>query len=502
MQVIETHISRVLLEGPWAYKIKKPLILPFLDFSTPERRRQFCEEELRINARTAPGLYVDVLPLSVSWKQFVKAPETALAGSSAANAIDWVLRMRRFGPDDLLSQRAAAGRLSPEQIDQLALHVGRFHRSLPPVPVDWQPRKALTEWVEASWQAVLAHPERPAHVSRADVLAARERMARQLETLSPWMVARRQAGWVRECHGDLHLANLVAWQGEVMAFDAIEFDADLRCIDVMNDMAFAFMDLLAHGLPALAWRFVSGWVEHTGDADGLTGLRLFAAYRALVRAHVALLGSGGAQAFERYWACLQGLLADPPEPRLWLMMGVSGSGKSTVAALLRDALAGRGEPVVRIRSDVERKRWLGVAATDRPTPEQVSEWYGADATRHTYERLQGMARDALAAGCSVVVDAASLRLAERQAMRDLAVRAGAGFALVACSAPASEMKSRLAERQRQGLDPSDAGVAVMERQQGFVEPVTADERVYTQVIVNDGDLDTLRQRVFALSAWW
>ena len=502
MQVIETHVSRVLLKGPWAYKVKKPLVLPFLDFSTSERRRQFCEEERRINARTAPGLYVDVLPLSVSWEQFVKAPEAALARSSAQNAIDWVLRMRRFGLGDLLSERAAAGHLRPEQIDQLAEHVGRFHRGLPPVPAAWQPHKTLAEWVEASWQAVLAHPGRPVHVTQADVMAARERMTLQLEALSPWMVTRRQAGWVRECHGDLHLANLVQWQGEVMAFDAIEFDADLRCIDVMNDVAFAFMDLLAHGLPALAWRFVSGWVEHTGDADGLRGLRLFAAYRALVRAHVALLGSGGAQAFERYWACLQGLLADPPGPRLWLMMGVSGSGKSTVAALLRDALAARGAPVLRIRSDVERKRWLGVAATDRPTPEQVSEWYGTDATRHTYERLQGMARDALAAGCSVVVDAASLRLAERQAMRDLAMRAGAGFALVACSAPESEMASRLAERQRQGLDASDAGVEVLKRQLGFVEPVTADEQDCTHAIVNDGDLDTLRQRVFALSAWW
>ena len=502
MQVIETHVSRVLLEGPWAYKVKKPLILPFLDFSTPERRRQFCEEERRINARTAPGLYVDVLPLSVPWEQFVKAPEAALAGSDTSHAIDWVLRMRRFAQEDLLSQRAVAGRLSAELIDQLAVHVGRFHRGLPPVPAAWQPRKALTEWVEASWQAVLAHPGRPAHVTEADVMAARERMALRLEALSPWMAARRQAGWVRECHGDLHLANLVEWQGEVMAFDAIEFDADLRCIDVMNDVAFAFMDLLAHGQPALAWRFVSGWVEQTGDADGLKGLRLFAAYRALVRAHVALLGSGGAQAFGRYWACLQGLLADPPAPRLCLMMGVSGSGKSTVAALLRDALAGRGEPVVRIRSDVERKRWLGVAATDRPTPEQVSEWYGADATRHTHERLQGMARDALAAGCSVVVDAASLRLVERTAMRDLAGRAGAGFALVACSAPESEMTSRLTERQRQGLDPSDAGVDVLMRQLGFGEPVTADEQADTHVIVNDGDLDTLRQRVFALSARW
>ncbi|WP_180682339.1 AAA family ATPase [Tepidicella baoligensis] len=497
-RVIETHISRVLLAGPWAYKVKKPLKLSFLDFSTVQRRRHFCEEEWRINRRTAPELYVDVLPLSVPWHVFEADPEAALAQSRADRALDWVVRMRRFDAGALLAERWARGELTPGLIDRLAAHVAAFHGALPPVPADAPPAKPTPLWVRDSLNAIRQHPGRPAAVSTDRVDAVGERLLGEFSGLQDWMAARHAQGWVRECHGDLHLGNLIEWQGRVMAFDAIEFDADLRRIDVINDAAFTFMDLFAHDEPALAWRFVSGYLDGTGDHDGLRGLRPYAAYRALVRAHVALLGSGGAEAFGRYWRCLETLVEPPPAPGLWLMMGVSGSGKSTVAGLLRDALAAHGRPVVRVRSDVERKRLLGVAPTARPTPAQAAHWYSADLTRQTYDRLMAAAQSAWAAGCSVVLDAASLRRAERLQMRTLAATAGVPFHLWVCHAPQALMAERLVERERHGSDPSDAGLAVMERQRAWMEPVTADEKAEARLLHNEGDLAALDAQVQAL----
>ena len=498
MREIETHVSRVLLDGDWAYKLKKPLKLPFLDFSTVARRRFFCEEELRINARTAPALYVDVRPLSVPWAEWVHDPVAALARSDAATAQDWVVRMRRFDADALLATRCQTGQLTLADMDRLAAYLASFHQSLPPVPTDWQPRQPLADWVAAAWKVVRYHPDRLDTVSEAEVEALQDRMTDRLVALGPWMHARRQAGWVRECHGDLHLGNLIDWRGEMMAFDAIEFDEDLRCIDAMNDVAFTFMDLLAHDQPGLAWRLIDGWVAHTGDTDGLRGLTLFAAYRALVRAQVALLGSGGRQSFERYWRCLRGLLAAPRQPCrpcLWLMMGLSGSGKSTAAGLLRDALGARGVGVVRIRSDVERKRWLGVPLQARPGPEEAAHWYSAETTRHTYERLHQMARDALEAGLDVVVDAATLRRDERQRMSALAAHAGASDRLVCVTASDALLRQRLQVRQQQGRDPSDADEAVMERQQAYLEPLTDAERSRAWMLSNELDEAALRGQI-------
>ena len=498
MREIETHISRVLLDGDWAYKLKKPLKLPFLDFSTPALRRHYCEEELRINVRTAPALYVDVRPLHVPWAQFVADPLGALAQGDARTAQDWVVRMRRFDAAALLASRCEAGLLSLADMDRLAAHIAHFHLAQPPVPRGWQPKKPLADWMVAGWAVIRQHPERPETVTDAEVDGLQARMAERLKAQSPWMDARRQAGWVRECHGDLHLGNLIDWQGEMMAFDAIEFDEDLRYIDVMNDIAFTFMDLLAHDQPVLAWRLMDAWVAHTGDTDGLRGLALFASYRALVRAQVALLGSGGRASFERYWRCLSQLLNSPRQPRLWLMMGLSGSGKSTVAGLLRDALAERGVGAVRIRSDLERKRWLGVPAQARPRSDEQARWYSAEATQHTYVRLHQMAREVLQAGYDVVIDAATLRYKERQPMAELAAQVGASYQLVLCTAPDDVLRQRLQARMQQGRDPSDADERVMERQQAYVQPLTDEERSRAWQVINATNVPDLQAQIKAL----
>lgn len=483
---IDTHISTVWLAGDYAYKLKKPVKLPFLDFSTLALRRHFLAEELRLNRRTAPELYLDLLPVTGS------ASVPVLGG--AGEPIEWVLRMRRFPAGALLSELAASGQLQSSQIDALAAHVADFHRRLPALAPAEAPAKDVVAWTCESLDEAESNPGRPPAVDRARVQALRERLLALLETQAGWRARRLQGGFLRECHGDLHLGNLVLWREAVIAFDAIEFEPALRCIDLINDLAFAFMDLLACGQAELAWRLVNGYVERSGDFDGLTGLRAFAAYRALVRAKVALL-SGQPEGFLRYWPLAERLAADPPPPRLLLVMGLSGAGKSTLAAMLAEQSG-----AIRLRSDVERKRLHGLAATERPTPRL--DLYGAAATLATYARLVELADGLLAAGHSVVIDAALLRQSERAALRQLAQRRQLPCLLVECRADPALMERRLLQRTAAGTDASDAGIEVLRHQRETVEAVPADWAAEHRVLCNDGSLEQLRGAAAALLADW
>jgi predicted kinase len=302
-----------------------------------------------------------------------------------------------------------------------------------------------------------------------------------------------QRGRVRECHGDLHLGNLVLLAGEPLPFDAIEFNDELRWIDVVSDLAFVFMDLLAHGLPRLAWRLLGRWLQGSGDWDGLALLRYHAAYRALVRAQVAALreqqggrAAAGAQheVLAGHLRLAQHLLA--PGPALVVVMsGLSGSGKSVVAQSLAEHLGG-----VCVRSDVERKRLFGLPATVR-APEAVTWLYDESATRRTYGRLHDVVRICADAGVPLVVDAASLRRQERRALRELATSLHARFRLVVCEVPLPLLRRRLAERSAHGTDPSDADAAVLEQQLHWREPIAADEQSATTVVDTDVGLDRL-----------
>ena len=483
---IDTHISTVWLAGDHAYKLKKPVKLSFLDFSTLALRRHFLAEELRLNRRTAPELYLDLLPVTGS----ASAPRLDGVGEP----IEWVLHMRRFPAGQLLSELAASGQLETRHIDALAAHVAEFHRRLPALAAAEAPIKDVVAWTCESLDEAECHPARPPAVDRARVLRLRERLLALLAAQAGWRARRLQGGFLRECHGDLHLGNLVLWQGGVVAFDAIEFEPALRCIDLINDVAFAFMDLLACAQPGLAWRLVNGYVERSGDFDGLTGLRAFAAYRALVRAKVALL-SGQPGGFLRYWPLAERLAADPPPPRLLLVMGLSGAGKSTLAAMLAEQAG-----AIRLRSDVERKRLHGLAATERPLAAQ--DLYGAAATRATYARLLELADGLLAAGHSVVVDATLLHQSERAALRQLAQRRHAPWLLVECRADPALMERRLLERAAAGSDASDAGVEVLRRQRGSAEAVPADWAAWHRVLLNEGSLERLRTAAAALLADW
>ena len=499
--LIETHLSSLLLAGGHVYKLKKPVALPFVDFSTLALRHAACAEELRLNRRTASHWYLNVVPVQqAEGGAVIAAPGQALAGT----VVDWAVRMRRFDNQQAFDRLAAAGRLSEAQVDGLADAVAAFQAGQPPLAAG--PGHAEAE-AETTCQAVRDNAAELAAMVAGTALAAPvaalQRWSRAAE--QPALMAQRaRDGRVRDGHGDLHLGNVFWAEGAAVLFDALEFDARLRQIDTVGDLAFTFMDLLAHGLPQHAWRFINTTLEASGDWAALPLLAWWAVHRAAVRAKVALLSVAagaddaaravGLARAQRYLDVAGALAApDPPRtPQLVLMMGLSGSGKTAVAGQLAQQLGG-----VRLRSDVERKRLFGLTASARVEPSLGL--YTPEATRRTYAQLQALAEGALRAGVAVVVDAASLHRAERDAFRALARRLGMAFKLVLCEAPAAVLVQRLAARQAAGQDASDATVEVLKQQQQFTEWPTDDERVDLLRLATDVDRPQLAASVAALA---
>ncbi len=463
---IETHISWVLLAGAFAYKIKKPLQLDFLDFSTPALRRAACEEELRINRRSAPALYLDVVPITGS----AQAPRIGGAGP----VIDHALRMRRFPDDALLADRAARGQLAAPQIDALAERIAAFHADAERARADGPFGHAadIRQLVRDNFDPLDQRLQGDPLGALLDAL--RQWTEREGERLAPVFEARRAGGWVREGHGDLHLGNLIWLDGGPLLFDAIEFNAQLRWIDVMADVAFLFMDLHAHDLAPLAWRFLNGYLDLSGDHAGLAVLPFYAAYRALVRAKVAALrsaqgGDAQALAMARYLQLAQAL-TQPRERTLWLACGVSGAGKSSQSQPLIEA---RG--IVRLRADVERKRLFGLA------PGQSSAHidggiYTHEASARTYAVLLERARCVLRAGFPALVDATLLRQVHRAPFIALAQAMKLPCRLLVFDAPVDVLRERVRRRGADGRDASEATEAVLERQLIEREPLGKAER--------------------------
>lgn len=456
--VVETHISWVLLCGEFAYKLKKPLSLDVLDFSTPELRRRACEEEVRLNRRFAPRTYLDVLPI-------FGTPASPRIESGGA-PIDHAVRMRRFPDGALFSDMLAAGTLTREHVDRLARKVAAVHDQAERAAPDSSFASAMV--IENATATVLRNLRTTSEL--APLVAW---MNQQAASLRPTWRQRLQAGCVRECHGDLHLGNAALIDTEPSAFDCIEFDPSLRWIDIMSDAAFMVMDLTAHGRRDLGCSFLDAWLEETGDHDGLRVLRYYMVYRALVRAWVQGLRSptaGASPPVPDYLAIARSLTA-PGDARLLITHGLSGSGKSFASSAL---LAHCG--AIRLRSDVERKRLFGLRPLERSTPMGEDGIYSEEATRRTVEALRDRARLALMAGFPTIVDAAFLRPSERDAMRRLAAEMSVPFAILHCHAQEATLRQRIASRLTGAGDASEADEQVLDKQLAFAQPLSMGER--------------------------
>ena len=466
--VLETHISTVLLAGAYAYKLKKPYNLGFLDFTTLAARRHFCEEELRLNRRLAPDLYLGVVPITGS----VDAP--CLGGEG--QAIEYAVKMRRFSQPALLSDVLARGKLQAGQLETLAQRIAAFHRALPaatPAQTYGAPDNihAAARQNFAQIAPLLAVPEDQARCAR---------LAQTTESLfataAPVFSQRKRDGFVRECHGDLHLGNMVLIDDEIVPFDCIEFNADFRWIDVMSEIAFVVMDLASRGRPDLGFRFFNAYLEQTGDFAGLRVLRYYLMFRAVVRAKIAALLAAESEtppatrtdAWQNYrhYMALAEQFSQAPPPLLVLIHGVSGSGKSTVARDLAAQL-----PAIHVRADVERKRLFGLAPLARSDSTLGTGIYSTEATQRTYARLAEIARDTLAAAYAVVLDATFLSARQRAPFQTLA----GDTRIVSCDAPVAILRARVAARHQAGTDAAEADLAVLGQQLATREALTAAE---------------------------
>lgn len=480
VRLVETHISWVLLTGDWAYKVKKPVSLGFLDYSTLERRRRACLEELRLNRRLAPELYFDVVPIT--------GTPAHPCVDGRGKAFEYAVKMREFPQAAQLDRQLAAGRLRPEDMDALAEVIAAFHEAAPRAPDDAP--HGTPENVHRPVRDTLAlldgATDGKAHekvAALATWITARE------ETLRPLMARRRHDGRVREVHGDLHLANLVRLRSGIAAFDCIEFNAALRWIDVINDLAFATMDLAFRGRPDLGYRLLNRYLEITGDYEAVPLLRYYEVYRALVRAKVAEVRAtelpeaarAAPRALRDAYLDLALARSRANPPLLILMHGVTGSGKTWLSTRLAPRL-----PAVRVRSDVERRRLHGLGPAQPSGSALDAGIYGAQGSARTYALLAELAAAILRGGETALVDAAFLRREDRDAFRQLAREFGARFAIVSCSAPVSELERRIAARGRH--DASEGTAAVLARQLATRADLGADERADA---LTAGDADTL-----------
>ena len=473
--LIETLISLVLLAGPLAYKIKKAVNLGFLDFTTLAQRRFYCDEELRLNRRVAPALYLDVVPVTGTPEQ------PALDG--AGPVIDWAVRMRAFDQDGLWDRLAWRGALGLSHIDALVESLCAFHEAAAVAgPTDaFGQAAAVRAPVLDTLQSLDGLCTAPAQ--RALLEGLRRWEAQSFEALRGRFDQRLREGWVRECHGDLHLGNVTEFDGRTTLFDCLEFSPELRWTDVTSDVGFMAMDLHAHGLQRLAHRFVNGVVERSGDAAGLCVLRYHGVYRALVRAKVAALRvaqlsadtpqsarEAALDAVPRYLEVARAGSQHAP-PALILTHGCSGSGKTRLTQSLLEHCG-----AIRVRADVQRKRLFGLGPLAHSPPALMAQLYASPATEAVHARLRQQAELALASGYTVILDATFLACEHRQQARALAERLGAGFAIIDFQASAPTLRRRVQQRARRDDDASEADLSVLEAQLADAQPLHADEQ--------------------------
>jgi hypothetical protein len=493
IQVVETHISWIFLTGPFAYKLKKPVNLGFLDFSTLERRRHCCLEELRLNRRLSPDLYIDVLPVTTS--------DTGYRIGNEGPAADYVVRMFQFDRTFELDRLLRTGELTTRELDEAASIIASFHASTPraePSSVFGNPEVLL--------KPMLENLDLTGQIARSTVEIA------DIETIRHWtnveerriegiLRERKADGMVRECHGDMHTGNMVVWHGKIMIFDCIEFNPELSVIDVMSDAAFLFMDLEHSGRPGLAWHFLNAYLSRNGDYAGLRVLRFYCTYRAMVRAKVTSIRLTQESDEDRKIAILEEhrsylkLALDytrPREPMLLLTHGLSGSGKSHLSSRLAD-LGG----FVHIRSDIERKRLFDIESDERSAMKGI-DIYTPEATHKTYETMLDAVSSALAGGYTIIVDATFLKKSQRSMFTRLAAVMGCRCRILCFQAPHEVLRSRVLARHQEGRDPSEADIDVLAAQMRSNEPLDGDEKADCIEIDTQGEVN-LEALIAALS---
>lgn len=480
-ELIETHISYILLTGPYAYKFKKHLNLGFLNFSTLERRKRCCEEEVRLNSRTAPELYIAVVAITGNRQN----PQ--FGGDS--QVLEYAVKMLQFPKHAELNHVLDDGRLSSESIDILAQKIADFHQSATVIPL-YHP-SGSNHIIDSQSEDNFFHVQ--------TFLKEYSDEYRKLQEIRSWakaeyrrlnwqFITRKHQGYIRDCHGDLHLRNIILYNDELCAFDCLEFSDELRQIDVISDIAFLLMDFEARSRSEPAWRFLNSYLEHTGDYRGVSLLRFYKLYRAMVRIKVACirLQQAGLSEVdkEQQWADLRIHLelalkyTSEPKPKLIIMHGLSGCGKTTLSQQLLEELG-----AIRIRSDLIRKHLHKLPDYARTNAMPGEGIYTDAESTQTYKHIADMAKHLLDDGYTVIVDAAFLHIRHRNQFQDMANTAGIPFIILDLQANNETLLNRIEARSKCGHSISEANVEVLKYQFASEEPLTKME-INNRVAVN------------------
>ena len=481
VELVETHISYVLLTGEFAYKIKKPVNLGFVDFSTLEKRLHFCLEELRLNRRLAAELYLGVIRITGTEK------EPRLGGSGPT--LEFAVKMRQFPRDKELKSVFRTGDLSPGCFKRLAEELAQFHDCAAVASADseFSSFESLNQRASDNFKDI-----RP-FINRAEIL-------RRVEVLRRWslwsvkfhrntFIKRKTGMRIRECHGDLHLGNLVLLGDRIVPFDCLEFNESFRWIDVASEISFLVMDLFAHGCDAHARRFLNWYLEMSGDYEMLTLLRHYLVYRAMVLAKVACLRgnhtSSGDKENENFLAYLrlaEGFARQRNRKCLIITHGLSGCGKTWVSDRLLERTT-----LVRVRSDVIRKQFHGIEMSASSRSEVGAGIYSKDATHRVYEKLAEFAVTVLNAGYPVLIDATFLKRKYRKMFKNIADTHRVPFCILHLDAPKSVLARRVTERHLAKADASEADLNVLENQMHQAESLDASEQRETVKLCSDID---------------
>jgi len=483
LQLIETHISWVILTGDYVYKIKKPVDFGFLDFSTLEKRHLYCQEELRLNKRLAPDLYLDVVSISGT------AEQPVLNGKGSE--IEYAVKMQQFPPSSQLDHVLERDELRPGQLDAVARLIANFHQTIAYADMDSTYGDAEHVYQPVQENMIQIRQNIPDE-NYLGLLADLEQWSETSFTkLKPIFEQRKAHGFVRECHGDMHLSNLAWYRGAPLVFDCIEFNPNLYWIDVINDVAFLVMDLQVRQQAPLAYRFLNAYLESTGDYPGVTVLRFYLLYRAMVLAKVNAIRASQTEnnpeqlrqleeSFKDYMQLGESYICES-KPCLIITHGVSGSGKSTVTGQLLEHMG-----AIRIRSDVERKRLFNIKPEENVEAGHSEGIYSAEATQSTYERLTELADNIIKAGYTVIIDAAFLQFEQREQFRKFAVDKDVPFIIVEFTTAIETLRRRIQDRQN---DVSDANLAILEKQFSTCESLRSDERDNAMMVDTESDVD-------------
>lgn len=515
VRVVETHISWIVLTGPFAYKIKKPVNLGFVDYSTLSLRRRYCHDEVQLNRRLAPELYLEVVRFV--WVDGNLAIESD-AAETTTSAVEYAVKMRQFDQSQLLSQQIEQQSLPLEWFEQLGQTLASFHDrcEVADPNLDFGDPEVFAGEVKETLD-VLQKASVLTPTQQQTLSALRQWFDEEFRRLNEFFRTRKAQGHIRACHGDLHCGNMLVDDGRIVVFDGIEFNDHFRWIDTLNDLAFAWMDLHDRGAKCEASRLMNRYLEASGDYQGLAAWRLFVANRALVRAKVSALrieqlaagnevedDPSAVEAIALEIARYISLASEIVTARqTWVVVtaGISGSGKSLLAQRLSESTG-----AVRVRSDVERKR-IGFSTRESPGflgdeqrhRELSAAWYEAQVTQEVYERLASIACEVLDAGLPVVVDATSLQQEMREIILAVASSRQVPYVIAIVEVGAETAIERLQQRQKQGDQTSDATRQIVEQQLKRDPQWTAIESEHLIQVANDKgtEMDQLVQQILA-----